>query len=55
MNNDLAKIMNDLGPIGQIGLAFATGGLSIPQQIAANLALSLFQIIYEYFFYLLLS
>jgi hypothetical protein len=36
--NTLAQIMDDLGPIGQIGLAIATGGLSIPQQIAAQLA-----------------
>ena len=39
-SNDLANLMADLGPIGQIGLALATGGLSIPQQIAANLAVS---------------
>jgi len=39
-SNDLANLMADLGPIGQIGLAIATGGLSIPQQIAANLAIS---------------
>lgn len=38
-SNDLANLMQDLGPIGQIGLAIATGGLSIPQQIAANFAL----------------
>ena len=38
-SNDLAILMQDLGPIGQIGLAIATGGLSIPQQIAANFAL----------------
>jgi hypothetical protein len=38
-SNDLANLMQDLGPIGQIGLAVATGGLSIPQQIAANMAL----------------
>jgi len=38
-SNDLANIMQDLGPIAQIGLAIATGGLSIPQQIAANMAL----------------
>ena len=37
-SNDLAKLMADLGPIGQIGLAIATGGLSIPQQIAAQVA-----------------
>jgi hypothetical protein len=39
--NTLRQIMDDLGPIGQIGLAIATGGLSIPQQIAAQAALSL--------------
>ena len=37
-SNDLAILMNDLGPAFQIGLALATGGLSIPQQIAANMA-----------------
>jgi len=37
-SNDLANLMADLGPVGQIGLAIATGGLSIPQQIAAQLA-----------------
>jgi len=39
-SNDLANIMQDLGPIGNIALAVATGGLSIPEQIAANLAVS---------------
>lgn len=39
-SNDLANLMQDLGPIGQIGLALATGGLSIPQQIAAKLAVN---------------
>jgi trimeric autotransporter adhesin len=39
--NDVANLMEDLGPIGQIGLAIATGGLSIPQQIAANMAVQL--------------
>jgi hypothetical protein len=39
-SNDLAILMQDLGPIGQIGLALATGGLSIPQQIAAQLAVN---------------
>jgi hypothetical protein len=37
-SNDLANLMTDLGPIGQIGLAIATGGLSIPVQIIANMA-----------------
>jgi len=37
-SNDLANLMQDLGPLGQIGLAIATGGLSIPEQIAANMA-----------------
>ena len=31
--------MQDLGPLGQIAIAVATGGLSIPQQIAANMAI----------------
>jgi hypothetical protein len=39
-SNDLANIMKDLGPLGQVALAVATGGLSIPQQIAANLAMN---------------
>jgi hypothetical protein len=39
-SNDLAILMQDLGPIAQIGLAIATGGLSLPQQIAANMAVS---------------
>jgi hypothetical protein len=39
--NTIKQIMDDLGPIGQIALAVATGGLSIPQQIAAQAALSL--------------
>ena len=38
-SNDLAILLQDLGPIGQIGLALATGGLSIPQQIAAQVAI----------------
>jgi hypothetical protein len=38
-SNDLAMLLQDLGPIGQIGLALATGGLSIPQQIAAQMAI----------------
>jgi hypothetical protein len=38
-SNDLANLLADLGPIGQIGLALATGGLSIPQQIAAQMAI----------------
>lgn len=37
-SNDLANLMQDMGPLFQIGLALATGGLSIPQQIAANMA-----------------
>jgi len=37
-SNDLAMLLQDLGPIGQIGLALATGGLTIPQQIAAQMA-----------------
>lgn len=38
-SNDLANIMKDLGPLGQVAIAVATGGLSIPQQIAANMAI----------------
>ena len=37
-SNDLANLMTDLGPLGQIGLAVATGGLSLPEQLAANFA-----------------
>ena len=37
-SNTLQGIMDDLGPIGNIALAVATGGLTLPQQIAANLA-----------------
>jgi hypothetical protein len=37
-SNDLANLMADLGPVFQIGMAIATGGLSIPQQIAAQMA-----------------
>jgi hypothetical protein len=37
-SNDLAAIMKDLGPVFQIGMAIATGGLTVPQQIAANMA-----------------
>ena len=39
-SNDLQNLMDDLGPLGQIALAFATGGLSIPEQIAAKFAIS---------------
>ena len=38
-SNDLAQLMSDLGPIGQIGLAVATGGMSLPAQIATNMAI----------------
>jgi gas vesicle protein len=37
-SNDLSNLMQDFGPLGQIALAVATGGLSIPQQIAAQMA-----------------
>lgn len=37
-SNTLQGIMQDLGPLGNIALAIATGGLTIPQQLAANLA-----------------
>jgi len=39
-SNDLARIMQDMGPVGNIAMAIATGGLSIPQQIAARFALN---------------
>jgi len=42
-SSDIAPIqeaIQDLGPLGNIALAFATGGLSIPQQLAANFAYS---------------
>jgi hypothetical protein len=38
-SNDLAMLMQDLGPIGQIGLAVATGGMSLPAQLATNFAI----------------
>ena len=38
-SNDLAQLMTDLGPIGQIGLAVATGGMSLPAQLATNFAI----------------
>jgi hypothetical protein len=40
-SNDFANIMSDLGPAGQIALAVATGGLSVPQQIAAQMAVQI--------------
>jgi hypothetical protein len=39
--NTVKQIMDDLGPLGQVAFAVATGGLSIPQQIAAQAALQL--------------
>jgi hypothetical protein len=39
-SNDVAKFMEDIGPLGQIALAVATGGLSIPEQLAAKFAIS---------------
>jgi hypothetical protein len=39
-SNDLADIMKMAGPAGQLGLAIATGGLTIPQQIAAKFAMN---------------
>jgi hypothetical protein len=38
-SNTLSNLMADLGPVGQIAIAVATGGLSIPQQIAAQMAI----------------
>jgi hypothetical protein len=40
-SNDLARIMKDLGPIGQIALAAATGGMSLPAQLATNAGIQL--------------
>jgi len=40
-SNTLAGILKDLGPIGNIAIAIATGGLSIPQQIAAKFAIDM--------------
>jgi len=40
-SNDLANLMKDLGPIGQIAIAAATGGLSLPAQLAANAGIQL--------------
>ena len=40
-SNDLANIMKDLGPVGQIALAAATGGMSLPAQLATNAAVQL--------------
>jgi hypothetical protein len=34
------NMLNDLGPIGNIALAVATGGLSIPEQLAAQTAMN---------------
>ena len=38
-SNDLANLIKDLGPVGQIGLAFATAGMSLPAQLATNFAI----------------
>ena len=38
-SNDLAMFMKDIGPLGNIMIAVATGGLSVPQQIAAKFAI----------------
>ena len=40
-SNSLANLMKDLGPIGQIAIAAATGGLSLPAQLAANAGIQL--------------
>lgn len=34
----ITDVIQDLGPIGQIGMAIATGGLSLPEQLAAMTA-----------------
>jgi len=41
--NSLAAIMQDLGPIPNIALAAASGGMTLPQQIAASAALGIAQ------------
>jgi hypothetical protein len=40
-SNDLANIMKDLGPLGQIAIAAATGGMSLPAQLATNAGIQL--------------
>ncbi len=40
-SNTLANLLQDLGPIGQIAIAAATGGLSLPAQLAANAGIQL--------------
>ena len=40
-SNTLAGILKDIGPIGNILIAVATGGLTIPQQIAAKFAIDM--------------
>lgn len=38
-SNDLAALMQDLGPIAQVGLAIATAGMSLPATLATNFAI----------------
>lgn len=40
-SNDFAQLLKDLGPIGQIGIAIATGGMSLPAQLATNAGIQL--------------
>ena len=37
-SNDFANLMTELGPIAQIGLAVATGGMTLPYALATNFA-----------------
>lgn len=37
----IKNTLNDIGPLGNIALAIATGGLSIPEQLAAQTAMNL--------------
>lgn len=37
-SNDFANLMQDFGPVGQIGLAVATAGMSLPMQLATQFA-----------------
>lgn len=37
-SNDFANLMTDLGPVAQLGLAVATGGMSLPYALATQFA-----------------
>jgi hypothetical protein len=40
-SNTLANLMKDMGPLGQIAIAAATGGMSLPAQLATKAAVQL--------------